>query len=566
MPLLLASPGLILIMAGLLIAFLPGRWRILPVIVAPIFSIFHTWQLPIGFSLQVDFMSYLLTPLMVHSFTPIFATVFAIAALGGGIFSLRQPNQKEIAAAYAYAGSAIGVTFAGDLATFFIFWEIMAVGSTIVIWSAGTLKSEQAGMRYAWLHFLGGVILMAGIIMHYLMTGSIEVTTLTSTEISLSTGLILLGILINAAAPPFSAWVADSYPTSSWSGAVFLSAFTTKTAVFALITLFPGQSILIPIGLFMVFYGIIYAMLENDMRRILVYSIVNQVGFMVTAIGIGTTMALQGAAAHAFCHIIYKGLLLMSAGSVLYQTGKSKCTDLGGLYHSMPVTAICGIVGALAISAFPLTSGFVSKSLITSSAGYEGMMWTWFLLTAASAGAFLYVGIKFPWFVFFQKDSGLRPKDPPFSMQFAMIASAILCILPGIFPQYLFQLLPTLPDYEPNTAAHFVTQTQLLLFSALAFFLLLPFIKRTTTISLDLDWLYRKPLLWIAKQVEMGGYNVRNTIIFCLQQLLDFSLTSLNRGFGINGYFSHAVPLGNTVTRTGALLCSFLILYFIMGE
>ena len=86
----------------------------------------------------------------------------------------------------------------------------------------------------------------------------------------------------------------------------------------------------------MVFYGIVYAILENDMRRILAYSIVNQVGFMVTGIGIGTEMALNGAAAHAFAHIIYKALLLMSAGSVLYMTGRRKCTDLGGLFRTMP--------------------------------------------------------------------------------------------------------------------------------------------------------------------------------------------------------------------------------------
>ena len=153
---------------------------------------------------------------------------------------------------------------------------------------------------------------------------------------------------------PLSAWLPDAYPESSWSGMVFLSAFTTKTAVYVLLRAFPGTELLIYVGLFMVFYGIIYAILENDMRRILAYSIVNQVGFMVVGIGIGTEMALNGAAAHAFTHIIYKALLLMSAGSVLYMTGKRKCTDLGGLFRTMPLTAACGIVGALSISSFPL--------------------------------------------------------------------------------------------------------------------------------------------------------------------------------------------------------------------
>ena len=165
--------------------------------------------------------------------------------------------------------------------------------------------------------------------------------------------LILAGFLVNAGAPPLSAWLPDAYPESSWSGMVFLSAFTTKTAVYVLLRGFPGTELLIYVGLFMVFYGIVYAILENDMRRILAYSIVNQVGFMVTGIGIGTEMALNGAAAHAFTHIIYKALLLMSAGSVLYMTGKRKCTDLGGLFRTMPLTTVCGIVGALSISSFP---------------------------------------------------------------------------------------------------------------------------------------------------------------------------------------------------------------------
>ena len=214
--------------------------------------------------------------------------------------------------------------------------------------------------------------------------------------------MILIGFLVNAGAPPLSAWIADAYPEASPSGTVFLSAFTTKTAVYTLLVGFPGAPILILVGLYMVFYGIIYALLENDMRRILAYSIVNQVGFMVTAIGIGTPLALNGAAAHAFAHIIYKALLLMSAGSVLMMTGNRKCTDLGGLFQSMPITAFNGIIGALAISAFPFTSGFVTKSLETSAAANEGMVVVWMLLLAASAGVFLHAGIKFPWFVFFQ--------------------------------------------------------------------------------------------------------------------------------------------------------------------
>ncbi|HEY5762787.1 MAG TPA: proton-conducting transporter membrane subunit, partial [Rhodocyclaceae bacterium] len=303
--------------------------------------------------------------------------------------------------------------------------------------------------------------------------------------------LILAGFLLNAGAPPLSAWLPDAYPEASPSGMVTLSAFTTKTAVYVLLRGFPGTEILIWLGIFMIFYGIVYALLENDMRRILAYSIVNQVGFMVTGIGIGTEMALNGAAAHAFTHIIYKALLLMSAGSVLLMTGRRKCSELGGLFHTMPIATICGTIGALAISSFPFTSGFVSKSMVTQAAVDGHLLWIWLALAAASAGVFLHAGIKFPWFVFFQKDSGLRPPDPPASMRWAMIFFAFLCIALGVWPEPLYAMLPYAVNYVPYTAAHVLTQLQLLLFSGLAFFVMLKYLKRTPTITLDTDWTYR---------------------------------------------------------------------------
>ena len=405
----------------------------------------------------------------------------------------------------AYAAGAVGVSFAGDLITLFLFWEFMALFSTIVVWCGGTEEARRAGIRYGIMHLIGGIILKIGIEGVAIQTGSIEIQALQLE--SFATWMILIGILINAAAPPVSAWLSDAYPEASPTGSVFLSAFTTKTAVLALWLLFPGQSVLIWIGLYMIFYGIIYALMENDMRRILAYSIVNQVGFMVVGVGIGTEMALNGVAAHAFSHIIYKALLLMSAGAVMVQTGKRKCTDLGGLYRTMPVTAVCGIIGALAISAFPYTSGFISKSMISSGAAYEQYAFVWYCLVAASAGVFLHAGIKFPWFVFFQKDSGLRPKDPSWNMQAAMIFFAAACVLIGVFPQILYDFLPFEATYEPYTADHLVTQLQLLLFAGLAFFVTLPLMKRTLTISLDVDFFYRRlgPILWRAFERLVKG-------------------------------------------------------------
>lgn len=482
-------PALILIAGALLLPFLRGTARNVAVLSAPTFALIALWLLPEGKLWQVQWLDYSLVPLAVDKLSRLFATIFGLMAFAGGLFALRQESKLEIPAAFLYAGSAIGVALAGDLVTVFVFWEIMAVGSTLVLWSANTKPAWASSVRYAMIHLSGGVILFAGITGHLVGTGDAAFTRMQPD--SLAHWLILIGFLINAGAPPLSAWLPDAYPEASWSGTVFLSAFTTKTAVYVLLRGFPGTEILIWIGMFMIFYGIVYALLENDMRRILAYSIVNQVGFMVVGIGIGTEMALNGAAAHAFTHIIYKALLLMSAGAVLAATGKRKCSELGGLFHSMPLTTICGTIGALAISSFPLTSGFVSKSMVTQAAADGHLQAIWLFLAAASAGVFLHAGIKFPWFVFFQKDSGLRPPDPPASMRWAMILFAFLCIALGVWPDPLYAMLPYRVDYVPYTAAHVITQLQLLLFSGLAFFVMLDYLKRTPTITLDTDWLWR---------------------------------------------------------------------------
>ena len=486
---LLLPPALILVLGAFLIGPVRAPLRPLIVLGAPLLTLYAIWQMEDGILLTTQFLGYEIQLIEASPLRRLFATIFALMAFAGGLFAFRQAKWWELAAAQAYAAGAIGVSFAGDLITLFLFWELMAIFSTVVVWCGGTEGARRAGIRYATMHLLGGVLLKIGIEGVMIHTGSIEIQPIPLTNFD--GWLILIGVLINAAAPPVSAWLADAYPESSPSGSVFLSAFTTKTAVLALILLFPGEQILIWIGLYMIFYGIIYALLENDMRRILAYSIVNQVGFMVCGIGIGTEMAINGAAAHAFAHIIYKALLLMSAGSVLYMTGRRKCSELGGLIHSMPLTALCGIVGALAISAFPYTSGFVTKSMISQAAADQHLTTVWLLLVAASAGVFLHAGIKFPWFVFFQKDSGLRPKDPPWNMRAAMILFAAACIALGVFPQWLYGLLPYPVDYEPYTASHLVSQFQLLLFSGLAFFALLPLMKRTLTLSLDTDWLWR---------------------------------------------------------------------------
>jgi multicomponent Na+:H+ antiporter subunit D len=552
-------PALLLIGGALLLPWVRGAVRATAIVVIPLLALFFVWQVPDSAVWQARFLEHTITPLQGDKLSRLFATIFALMAAGGGLFAVGQKSRLEVPAAFVYAGAAIGVSLAGDLITVFVCWELMAVGSTLVIWSQGEAASYRAARRYLMIHLLGGVVLFAGITGHIVQTGSVAFTRMAPD--SLAHWLILIGFLVNAGAPPLSAWLPDAYPEASWSGTVFLSAFTTKTAVYVLIRGFPGTELLIWVGLFMVFYGIVYALLENDMRRILAYSIVNQVGFMVAGIGIGTEMAINGAAAHAFTHIIYKALLLMSAGSVLLMTGRRKCSDLGGLFHSMPLTTICGTIGALAISSFPLTSGFISKSMVSQAAADGQMLAVWLLLTAASAGVFLHAGIKFPWFVFFQKDSGLRPAEPPASMRWAMVAFAFLCIAIGVWAEPLYALLPYPVAYQPYTAPHVLTQLQLLLFSGLAFFVMLPFLKRTLTITLDTDWVWRRLL-------PMMGAGLQRTVSTAMHEsgrmarrAVDDVLSAFTRHTQEDAALSRTQATRSMALVVLLILAAYLVLY-----
>ena len=554
-------PALVLILGALLLPWLRGIPRTVAVLALPLLALALVWQVPDGPAWQLPFLDYTLTPLKGDKLSRLFATIFTLMAAAGGWFALVQKSRVEVPAAFVSAGSAVGVALAGDLVTLFVFWELMAVGSTLVLWSQGSAASYRAARRYLMIHLLGGVVLFAGVAGHVGLAGDVAFA-----RMALDTPaqwLILIGFLINAGAPPWSAWLPDAYPEASWSGTVFLSAFTTKTAVYVLIRGFPGTELLLWVGLFMVFYGIVYALLENDMRRILAYSIVNQVGFMIAGIGIGTEMALNGAAAHAFTHIIYKALLLMSAGSVLMMTDRRKCSELGGLFHSMPLTTVCGTIGALAISGFPLTSGFISKSMVSQAAVDGHMVWVWLLLTAASAGVFLHAGIKFPWFVFFQKDSGLRPAEPPASMRGAMLVFAFLCIALGVWPQMLYVLLPYPVNYVPYTWAHVLSQLQLLLFSGLAFFVMLPYLKRTLTITLDTDWVWRVLLPGIAGLAGRGFSLLRRECHQALSRLGSQALVRLTRQYGQDGRLARTWSTRTMSMWVLVLLLCFLLLYYL---
>jgi multicomponent Na+:H+ antiporter subunit D len=458
------APGLILILGAFFVPLFRGRWQAVYMLALPVLSFFHLLGLPQGEYGQVSLFSYTLTTIRIDRLSIVFGIIFHLAAFLSILYAMHMKDNTQHVAGLVYAGSGIAAVFAGDLITLFVFWELTAISSVFLIWATRTEKSYRAGMRYLIVQVASGLLLLTGVIFHAQETGQIAFKFLGLS--SVGTKLIFISFGIKCAFPLLHNWLQDAYPEATVTGTVFLSAFTTKLAVYALARGFPGTEMLIWIGATMTAFPIFYAVIENDLRRVLAYSLNNQLGFMVVGIGIGTQMALNGTAAHAFSHILYKALLFMSMGAVLYRTGTANGSDLGGLYKSMPYTTAFCIVGAASISAFPLFSGFISKSLIMTAAVDESHIVTWLVLLFASAGVFHHSGIKIPFFAFFAHDSGIRCKEAPPNMLLAMGLTAFLCIGIGVYPRPLYDLLPFPVDYVPYTATHVITQLQLLFFSA----------------------------------------------------------------------------------------------------
>ncbi len=466
-------------------------------ILAPVVAMAQLLQLNDADSVRFDYVGFQLDVLRVDSLSLPFGWVFVIAALIAGIYGIATMDGPERASTLLYAGAAMGVVFAGDLMTLFVLWEIKAIASTFVVLQRRDGTSSRAGMRYLFAHLVGGKLLLAGVLWHHSRTGSLAFDAMT---LDAATTLILLAFLLSAAVPPLHAWLADAYPTASPAGTVFLSAFTTKAAVYALARGFPGTSVLIGLGIIMVFYGLLYAMLENDIRRLLAYHIVSQVGYMVTAIGIGTELAISGATAHAFAHVLYKGLLLMGMGAVLHATGRSRASDLGGIARRMRGVLTLYMIGAVSISSVPLFSGFVSKEIVVEAAYVSEFAWLVLLLKIASVGTFLSTGLKLPYATFFGSEgpgtasnTGERVQvgTVPPSMYVAMGIGAAANIIIGLRPALLYELLPHAVEFAPYTTGKVLEKTQLLVFTALAFWILRDRLHAKPKISVDVDWLYR---------------------------------------------------------------------------
>ena len=561
----LSAPLLLFIAAGL--ALVTRGWlRGAIMLAAPVLAIISLYNTPLGSVVEMTWMGMQLTPVRIDKLSLLFGYLFCLASLLGNIYALHHKDTVQYVAAQAYAASAVGAVLAGDLLTLFVYWELMVLTSSALVFARRTDVALRAGIRYLAMQILSGLLLLAGILLYYHSVGSLEFG-----HIGLGANggwLIFLAFGIKAAFPFLHNWLTDAYPESTPAGTVFLASFTTKAAIYALARGFAGTEILVYIGAVMAFFPIFYAVIENDLRRVLTYSLINQLGFMVVGIGIGTELALNGTVAHAFSHVLYKGLLMMSMGAVLHVTGEMRGSELGGLYKRMPKTTLLCIVGAASISAFPLFSGFVSKSMVMSATVQEGYLGVWLVLLFAAAGVFHHAGIKIPFFAFFAHDSKYveTAHEPPLNMLIAMAASAVLCVLIGSFPQTLYSLLPWPTDYAPYDTSHVLAQMQLLFFSALAFtWLKLSGIypPELKSANIDAEWIYRRILpraLFAMHGAFVPAYAVFRTRV---GKWKDRVLNQVSRNCGDQGVLSATRSIGGMVMWVALLLATSLLLYYL---
>ncbi len=491
-------PSLILLAGAAVLPLVPAALKKAWLVAVPVLLFLRVAGMAHGVSGHVTVWDWTLVFGRVDGLSQVFGYIMALMCIVGSLYGLHVKEDAQHAAAWTYVAGSIGAIYAGDYLTLFLFWEVMALSSVFLVWFRRRPESLAAGLRYFLVHTAGGLSLLAGIILRAKETGGdLTFTGFDVANAGLSAWLVLIGFLLNAAVPPLHAWLPDAYGEATFNGSVFLCAYTTKTAVYALCRGFAGMDVLVPLGVAMALYGVVYAVLENDCRRLLAYHIISQVGYMVAGVGLGTAMAINGACAHAFAHILYKGLLFMGCGAVLHMTGESRFTRLGGLYRRMPWTFLFTLVGGLSISAFPLFSGFVSKSMIVAAGFEEHRLGPAFLLMLASAGTFLHTGLKVPYFIWFGRrqcteETWAKAKEPPWNMMAAMGLASFLCIFLGCYPSFLYRMLPYPVEYHPYTSYHVSETLQILLFTAAGFFLLLKKLEPTNTISLDLDWIYRK--------------------------------------------------------------------------
>lgn len=485
-------PGFILIIAGLLVVFLPKKVSRAVYILGPIAATASLFVLK-GNSLLYEITSHIqLQFINADKLGIIFAVAFCIVAVIGSIYSVDADSNYERGVALIYAGANLGVVLAGDCISLIVFWEISAFTGAYLVYAKHCMKSSHSAYRYLLVHAFGGGMLLVGLLSYMFHYGN-SLDNLAAISGTPTFWIIFIGVAINAAVPPLNSWLPDAYPEATIGGTVFLGSYTTKAAIYLMIRFFAGTDWLVYVGCFMAVYGILMALLENDLRRLLSYHIISQLGYMVASLAMGGAWGIDGAAAHTFSNIMYKGVLLMCAGAVITATGKRKISELGGLGKKMPFTAVCFLIASFAISGVPFLNGFASKALIMHAVSENKI--AYYALTAASIGTWLSIALKINVFVFWGKtDKDIECKPIPVNMKIGMALGALACIVTGVAPKLVYNLTPYGTDAHPFTIEHIMEYIILFIGASLVFYLFRKIMNPHDELTLDFDWFYRKPL------------------------------------------------------------------------
>lgn len=558
------TPAVFFIAGGLLAPFLHIHALRILMLALPVAGLVQLYGLDPADAGAYHLVGLDLITLRIDALGLVFATIFHIVSFILALYALHERDRLQHAAMLMTAGGAIGASLAGDLITLFLFWEVATFASVFLIWAQRTERACGSGMRFLLFQGAAGLLLLSGAVLLLSETGSLAFSHMRLE--SLATWSIFLGFGVKCAFPLLHNWLTDAYSEATVTGAPVLASFSTKLAIYALARGFSGEELLITIGAVMAVFPMFYALIENDLRRVLCYSLNNQLGFMLVGIGVGGALAVNGAIAHAVTNILFKGLLLMSVGAVMLRTGSARASDLGGLYKSMPWTTGFCLVGAASISAFPLFAGFVSKGMILAATAESGHWLVWLALMFAAAGILHYTGAKIPYFAFFGQDRGVRCQEAPGNMLAAMGLAAGLCLLIGIYPPLLYGMLPYEMEFVSYTFDHVVTQMQLLLFSALAFAFLVRkgiYPSALRSVNLDTDWFYRRLLPAIGRYGERLLTHLTGGLRRAGEMLMRQGFRLLYRVHGPRGVLARTVPGSVTMLWVLVLLAGVLVLYYV---
>ena len=430
------NPGLIYLIGSIGLYIIKQEWRKYLALITAISAGVVLFILPQGQLLKLPFLDFELILLEVTPITRFIAIIFIFFNIASIIYGINLFTRKDYWLSYFYIGSSLTIILVGDFFSFYICWELMTISSYFLIFNNSQPLTRQTSYYYFVMHLVGAISLLWGILLHYSAVGSMALTT-----VQVGLPFFILAVGIKLAFIGLHTWLPKNYANTPFYISVILSAYTTKVGVYACYKLLPTVDYLAYAGVISAVLGVIFALAQTKIRNILSYHIISQIGYMIVALEVSTStsVSLIGGFFHLGNHILYKGLLFMTAGVVIYATDKEDLINLGGLYKELPYTTIYIIIAAASISGIPLFNGYVSKLLIKKGVSDPILIWGMYLAGIGTSLSFL----KIIYFGFFRtpKQKVNIKQQPSSGMIISMGLLAAACVIIGLRPQVLLQVL-----------------------------------------------------------------------------------------------------------------------------